>query len=197
MDVNDKHACAELIQAWGFHRDQGKWAELLAIFAPEGRICVSWFDGPYGEFVERCRTAVRAGQLSKHHILPSRVRVNGERAMAETNVVIYVRQKIEGVLVDMTSHARFLDRLARRDGRWMILERTAIYERDRLDPVEPSQAFDQLFKAVDFSAYPEPYRYMAARLSAAGRALAPVVHHDGLAETAQLFARYEGWLAGK
>ena len=119
------------------------------------------------------------------------MRVAGERALAETNIVILVRQKIGGVLADMTSYARFLDRLERRSGRWVILERAAIYERDRLDPVEPSEAFDQLFKATDLSIYPEQYRYMAARLVAAGRTLAPVVYRDGSPETAQLYARYE------
>ena len=77
-----------------------------------------------------------------------------------------------------------------------ILERSAIYERDRLDPVEPSEAFDSLFKTADLSIYPEAYRYMAARLTAAGRALAPVVHRDGSPHTAQLYARYDGWLNG-
>src|SRR5215472_7223317 len=70
--------------------------------------------------------------------------------------------------------ARFLDRLERREGRWAIVERAAIYERDRLDPVAPSEAFDKLFAASELSIYPEAYRYMAARLNAAGRALAPV-----------------------
>jgi hypothetical protein len=96
----------------------------------------------------------------------------------------------------MTSHARFLDRLERRSGRWMIVERTAIYERDRLDPVEPSEAFDALFTATDLSIYPQPYRYMAARLNAAGRALAPVIHHDGAPHTAALYRRYDAWLCG-
>jgi hypothetical protein len=123
--------------------------------------------------------------------------VAGVRALAETNIVILVRQKINGVLADMTSYARFLDRLERRDGRWVILERTAIYERDRLDPVEPSEAFDKLFKASDLSVYPEAYRYMAARLTAVGRALAPVVYRDGSPHTEQLYACYDGWLAGK
>jgi hypothetical protein len=100
------------------------------------------------------------------------VRLAGERALAETNIVILVRQKIAGVLADMTSYARFLDRLERRGGRWAIVERAAVYERDRLDPVEPSEAFDKLFAANDLSSYPEAYRYMAARLDAAGRALA-------------------------
>jgi hypothetical protein len=124
------------------------------------------------------------------------VRVAGDRALAETNIVILVRQKIGDVPVDMTSNARFLDRLERRGGRWAIVERTAIYERDRLDPVEPSEAFDRLFNASDLSRYPEPYRYMAARLAAAGRLLAPVVYCDGRPETTELYGRYDAWLSG-
>src|SRR5262249_16484563 len=197
MDVNDKYTCAELIQSWGLYRDQGKWPQLIATFVPDGEIAVSWFSGSFREFVERCRKAFEAGQRSKHQIFPSTVRVAGDRALAETNVVILVRQKIEGVLAAMTSYTRLFDRLERRSGHWAIRERAAIYERDRLDPVEPSEAFAQLFAAADIATYPEPYRYMAARLVAAGRALAPVVHHDGSEHTAQLYARYEAWLAGK
>ncbi len=197
MDVDDKYACAELIQAWGLYRDQGKWPQLTATFAPEGQIAVSWFSGSFGEFVDHCRRGFDAGQRSKHQIFPSSVRVAADRALAETNVVILVRQKIGGVLADMTSYARFLDRLERRNGRWAILERAAVYERDRLDPVEPSEAFDRLFAATDLSVYPEAYRYMAARLSAAGRALAPVVHYDGSPHTDQLYLRYDAWLGGK
>jgi hypothetical protein len=197
MDTNDKYACAELIQAWGLYRDQGKWPELLATFVPDGQIAISWFSGSFPEFVDRCRQSFDAGQRSKHHIFPSIVRVAGERALGETNIVIMVRQKIGGVLVDMTSYARFLDRLERRSGRWAIAERTAVYERDRLDPVEPSEAFDKLFTESDLSIYPEAYRYMAARLAAAGRALAPVVYRDGSPHTEQLYVRYEAWLAGE
>jgi hypothetical protein len=194
--MDDKSACAELIQAWGLYRDQGKWPQLLATFVPEGEIAVSWFSGSFREFVDRCRKSFEAGQRSKHHIFPSAVRVARDRALAETNIVILVRQKIGEVLADMTSYARFLDRLERRDGRWAIAERAAVYERDRLDPVEPSEAFAKLFAATDLSAYPEAYRCMAARLKAAGRTLAPVVHYDGAPHTAQLYARYEAWLDG-
>jgi SnoaL-like domain len=194
--MDDKSACAELIQAWGLYRDQGKWPQLLATFVPEGEIAVSWFSGSFREFVDRCRKSFETGQRSKHHIFPSVVRVARDRALAETNVVILVRQRIGEVLADMTSYARFLDRLERRDGRWAIAERAAVYERDRLDPVEPSEAFAKLFAATNLSAYPEAYRYMAARLKAAGRTLAPVVHYDGAPQTAQLYARYEAWLDG-
>ena len=194
MDENDKYVCAELIQAWGLYRDQGKWPQLLATFVPEGEIAVSWFSGSFREFVDRCRQSFEAGQRSKHQIFPSIVRVAGERACAETNIVILVRQKIADVLADLTSYARFVDRLEQRDGRWVIVERAAVYERDRLDPVEPSANFERLFAAADLSAYLAAYRYMAARLKPAGRALAPVVHYDGAPHTAQLYARYEAWL---
>jgi hypothetical protein len=193
--LSDKHACAELIQAWGLYRDQGRWSELLATFTDDGQITVSWFSGAFSEFVDRCREAFAAGQRSTHHVFPSVVRIAGSRrAVAETKVVILVRQKVSGVLADMTSYARFLDRLLHTGSGWRILERTAIYERDRLDPVEPSENFARLFENPDLASYPEAYRYMAARLAAAGRALAPVIYRDGSPHTTQLYRRYDSWL---
>ena len=114
-ELHDKHACAELIQAWGLYRDQGKWPQLLATFVPEGEISVSWFSGSFREFVAQCRESFEAGQRSKHQIFPSYVRIARARALAETSIVILVRQTISGVLADLTSYARFLDRLERRD----------------------------------------------------------------------------------
>ena len=175
-ELNDKYACAELIQAWGFYRDQGKWPQLLATFAPDGQIAVSWFSGGFPEFVDRCRRGFDAGQRSKHHVFPSVVRLAGERALAETNIVILVRQNIGGVLADLTSYARFLDRLERTDGRWHIVERTAIYERDRLDPVEPSENFDRLFKSGDL--WPRGSLLPAARLLPSSIATAPRIRRN-------------------
>jgi hypothetical protein len=197
MDSADKLACAEVIQAWGFARDQGRWDDLLDTFHPDGRIHVSWFRGAFPDFVERCRQSHGTGARSKHLIWPARVQASGGRALGETNVAILVRQAIGGVEVDLTSTARFLDRLERRDGRWRILERTACYERDRLDPVEPSPAFAALMQGADAAKYPMPYRYMAYRIVAAGRGLAEPVHYDGRPETEALKAQYAAWLSGR
>src|SRR5262249_40897811 len=81
-----------------------------------------------------------------------------------------VRQKIAGVLADMTSYARFLDRLERRGGRWAIVERAAIYERDWLGPVRPAGAFDKPVAAGDPSTHPEAYRHKGPRPHAAAGA---------------------------
>jgi hypothetical protein len=196
MDATDKAACAELVQAWGLARDQARWDDLAAIFHPGGEIAVSWFRGPYPEFVAHCRRNHGTGTLAKHLLWPARVTVGGARALSETNVAILVRQVIAGVAVDLTSHGRFLDRLERRAGDWRMVERATVYEKDRLDPVEPSAAFDELMAGGDAAKYPAPYRYMAFRVHAAGRALAEPVHYDGRAETEDLKRRYAEWLKG-
>jgi hypothetical protein len=196
---DDKATSAALIQAlvqdWGFARDQGRWDDLLAIFHPGGEIAVSWFRGPYPDFVAHCRRNYGTGTLAKHLLWPARVAVSGDRALSETNVAILVRQTIEGVAVDLTSHGRFLDRIERRGGQWRMVERATVYEKDRLDPVEPSGAFDALMAKSDAARHPAPYRYMAYRVHAAGRALAEPVHYDGRPETEALKRRYADWLA--
>lgn len=196
MDIADKLACAEVIQAWGLARDQARWDDLLATFHPGGVIHVSWFRGPFPDFVERCRQNHGKGSRAKHLFWPARVSVRGERATSEVNVAILVRQTIEGVEVDLTSYGRFLDRLERRAGDWRMVERATVYEQDRLDPVEPSAKFAALMASGGATKFPAPYRYMAYRVEAAGRALAEPVHYDGRAETEALKARYASWLAG-
>jgi len=194
----DKSACAELIQNWGLFRDRGLWKELRATFTPDGQISVSWFCGAFAEFVERCRASHGTGSWSRHHLFVPAITLCGDRAMGETAVVIRVRQPLNGLKVDLTACARFLDRLERHPGGWLIAERAAIYERDRLDPVEPSPAFDDVLRTADTAQYPEQYRYMAFRLAQSpGRSLAPVVYRDGGPETAALYARFGGWLEGK
>jgi hypothetical protein len=157
---------------------------------------VSWFRGPYPEFVAHCQRNFGKGSEAKHLLWPARVALNGARATAETSVAILVRQTIDGIAVDLNSNGRFLDRLERRDGIWRMVERAALYEKDRLDPVEPSPKFDTMMASADAQKYPAPYRYMAYRVHAAGRSLAEPVHYDGRPETEALKTRYAQWLAG-
>jgi hypothetical protein len=134
--------------------------------------------------------------MAKHLLWPGRVLINGSRATTETNVAILVRQTIDGVAVDLTSYGRFLDRIERRGGEWRMVERATLYEKDRLDPVEPSASFAKLMESADTAPWPVPYRYMAYRVAASGRALAEPVLYDGRAETEALKRRYAEWLSG-
>jgi hypothetical protein len=197
-ELADKSAIAELIQAWGVYRDQGKWAELRGTFTPDGHISISWFRGPFEQFVERCKANATGGNVwSRHHLFAPSIRLSKDRAVAETPVIIRVRQNFKDVPVDLTSNSRFLDRLERHGSGWLIAERAAIYERDRLDPVEPSEEYEKLFLAGGAARFPEQYRYMAFRLAhSEGRTLAPIIYRDGGEETADLYARFSAWLEG-
>ena len=53
---------------------------------------------------------------------------------------IFQRAPLDGVLVDVICWGRFYDFFEKRDGRWAIVRRQPIYEKDRLDPVDPSAA---------------------------------------------------------
>lgn len=196
MNTSNRLDCMDLIQAWALYRDQGRWAELLEIFHPDGMIAVTWFNGAFADFVEASkRAAVNSTSLSKHQIGWPLVTLRGDRATAETSIAILGRATIGGVLVDNISYGRFLDRLERRNRRWRITERVAIYEKDRIDPVIPSEVFNRFMAETDFSAYPEAYRYLAYRLVSAGRKLASPIFVNASAEADALYRRYGEWLA--
>ena len=66
------------------------------------------------------------------------VDVAGDRAIAQTKMTISQRGPVHDVLCDVVCTGRFYDFLERRDGRWGIVLRQPIYEKDRLDPVDPA-----------------------------------------------------------
>jgi hypothetical protein len=197
MSLSDKIECIELIQNWGLWRDQGRWSELLTTFHDDGLFSVSWFRGRFVDYVEESkRAAATAKSQSKHLIGYPIVSIAGSRAIAETNVAILGRQTIDGILVDNTAYARFLDCLERRSGHWRISERVAIYEKDTLAPVMPSPAFDALMSSTDFSTYPVACRFLAYRLVRMGRSLASPIYCDGTTEARQLRETFSRWLSG-
>lgn len=196
MSVDDKYACAELVQTWGLYRDQLDWSSLAGTFWPEGFIAVSWYSGPFSAFVEKLQSRGPGAGRAKHFQSPSVVSVVDDRAIAETCVAILVRQGIEGIDVDLTSNARFVDRLEQRGGAWKFIERTGVYEVDRIDPVEPSAAFERMMAAANSSRFPLQYRYMAFRVAAYGGAIANHVYCDGTPELEALRTRYGRWLSG-
>ena len=191
-----KDRCADIIQSWGFWRDQGRWGELAGTFHEGGTISVTWFSGVFTDFIERSRVAFEAKQsLSKHRLGQPMIETAGDRAIAETDVTILGRFRLHGVLVDNTSYGRFLDRFELRAGKWAIVERIAGYEKDRLDPVEPSAAFDEMMRQTDFSTFPEPYRYLGYLLTVSGRPLAARILCDGTRETEELYRVRKDWLS--
>lgn len=192
--VADVTEIAQLIQRWGLCRDQGRWEDLRRCFTSDGTISVTWFSGTFTDFIAASQRAYQPRSPRVKHLigLPV-VEIKGDRALAETNIQILGRFSLGGTQVDNTSFARFLDRLVRTPDGWRIRTRVAIYEKDRLDPVVPGPDFDAQMAATDFSAVPEPYRYLGYRLLTSGRQLHSGIVCDG-PESESLLAEARDWL---
>ena len=197
MDTPTRSACAELVQAWGFARDQGRWDDLLAIFHPGGEIARVLVP----RAVHRIRRALPAELRQRHRGQAPAVAgagtVNGDarrcrRPMSRSWCGRPSRASRPISPPTAASSTGWSGATA--TGAWSSAPR--VYEKDRLDPVEPSAAFDALMAGADAAKYPAPYRYMGYRVHAAGRTLAEPVHYDGRAETEALKARYAAWLTG-
>ena len=130
----------------------------------------------------------------------------GERAIAQTKMTINQRATVDGVLVDVVCTGRFYDFLEKRvtvrlkadttsdAGRWRIVRRQPIYEKDRMDPVDPTASLT--LDPERLARFPEGYRHLAYLQSKIGF---PVKNNlPGLrgAAVQQLYEEGRAWLAG-
>ncbi len=74
-------------------------------------------------------------------------------------MTISQRAPVEGVVCDVVCTGRFYDFLEKRKDRWGLVLRQPIYEKDRIDPVDPAAtlSLDQNLLA----SFPEGYRHLA------------------------------------
>ena len=73
--------------------------------------------------------------------------------IAQTKMTISQRAKVDGVLCDVVCTGRFYDFFEKRD-RWGLVLRQPIYEKDRLDPLDPSAKLS-LDKPICSRAFPK------------------------------------------
>ncbi|MDB5970000.1 MAG: PEP2-like protein [Hydrocarboniphaga sp.] len=193
--TNSKAEIAELINSWGFYRDQEAWDDLLAAFTDDGSISLSWFDGPNKGFVAASKKlAEHKDNTVKHYIGVPMIKLNGDRAIAEENVTIMVRAKTPVGEIDTTSYARFYDYVVKQNGKWKILKRTAIYEKDRADAVDHAALPDGFYK--DLGQYPAQFKFLAAALAKGGKSISPTAVLDKSPAMLTLYVDGQKWLAG-
>lgn len=166
----DRMQLAALVGGFAF-RDQQRWEELAALFMPGAQLSISWFRGRVEDFIRASREQARSGKISvKHHLGSPRLTVNGDRALGDTDVTILIRAPVgpDEVLVDVTSFALFSDKFERIGAIWKISERTAIYEKDRADPVDPGNRIPCAASRDEFASIPAEYRSLALVMREAG-----------------------------
>jgi hypothetical protein len=89
---------------------------------------------------------------------------------------------------------RFYDFLERRDGRWGLVHRQPIYEKDRLDPVDPAAELE--LDASVLERFPSGYRHLAYLQVQVGYEVKPDMPGLTGSEVADLYSRGASWLAG-
>ncbi len=185
----DRDAIAQAVANWALWRDTGRWEKLAALYTPDAIQHTTWFVGPASEFIDRIK---KMSGRSQHFMGACSVELNGERAIAETRLVLLVRGVLQAVEVDITCYARSYDRFLKVDGEWRIARRDMIYEKDRLDPLDPSASlkfdYDELIR------YPTGYRHLAMLQAAMGQRITPNLPIPGSEALIRLYEEGERWL---
>jgi hypothetical protein len=156
---------------WAHARDKGDWELLAACFHPDATACLSWYNGPASGFVEGSKRMIRTNKdyAGAHMIASSRVKLNGSRAILESDVLYFLRDRIQGYLADAQMQMLFYDQMEKRDGVWRIYKWNAIYNVDRVDPVVPGSEPKGFYDDVVFDAEGNGVAMMRSRGSKGGR----------------------------
>jgi ketosteroid isomerase-like protein len=162
-----------LIETWAIARDSGDWASFASVWHDDGWMTATWFQGPAAEFVRVSQAGFEAGVNILHFLggTISALSATGDRAIAQTKMQIMQRAEVHGVTADVTCTGRFYDFLAKRNGSWGIVRRQPIYEKDRLDPVDPAAQLSLDLELL--GSFPAGYRHLAYLQFQLGYQIAP------------------------
>ena len=190
----DKLAIRETVENWVVWRDAGDWDRFATVWHADGWMTATWFQGPARRFIEVSREGFEKGVNILHFLGGFACDIVGPRAISQVKMTINQRAAVHGVLVDVVCTGRFYDFFEKRDGKWGIVRRQPIYEKDRLDPVDPSA--DLTLDAESLARFPEGYRHLAYLQSHNGFAVKGNL--PGLRGPAveTLYAEGQAWLAG-
>jgi hypothetical protein len=157
--MNDELLIRRMVERWAVWRDAGDWERFATVWHPDGVMMATWFQGPFAEFIRVTKEGWAKGVSILHFLGGSAVEVAGDRAIAQTKMTISQRGPVDSVLCDVVCTGRFYDFVVRHQGDWKLLHRQPIYEKDRIDPVDPAATLK--LDAQALASLPEGYRHLA------------------------------------
>ncbi len=193
-DHLDRQLIRELVENWVVWRDAGDWERFRTVWHDDGRMMATWFQGSADDFIEASKEGWARGVSILHFLGGSSVEVAGDRAISQTKMTISQRAPVHGVLCDVVCTGRFYDFLERRGGRWGLVHRQPIYEKDRLDPVDPAAELE--LDASVLERFPSGYRHLAYLQVQVGYQVKPDMPGLTGPEVEGLYRRGAAWLAG-
>lgn len=155
----DREEIRSVIAEWALFRDTGQFDKLRALFAPGATMQTTWFEGSADEFVDRSEASFGGSVRAQHFIGASSIYLNGDRATANTRIMLQLRAPIENAWADVTCYGHFFDFFVKHESAWRIQKRIPIYDKDRIDAVDPSNP--PAIDAIRLASFPEGYRHIA------------------------------------
>jgi hypothetical protein len=194
-DLIDRLAIRDLIENWAMWRDTGRWDEFRKLWHSDGVMMATWFQGGVDDFIKVSQQGFARGARTSHFQGGMSIDLAGRRAIAQTKMQIAQRGPVEGVVCDVVCAGRFYDFLEKRRGRWGLVLRQPIYERDRMSPVDPA-AKVKLDKKL-LARFPEGYRHLAYLQTRNGQTVKLAMPGVIGPELEALYRRGAAWLKGK
>ena len=194
-EVEDQRTIRNLIENWAVWRDALMWDRFRTVWHDDGRMMATCFQGTADEFIKVSQEGYERGVRILHFLGGSSIDIAGSRAVAQTKMTISQRASVDNVVCDVVCTGRFYDFLEKRNERWGLVLRQPIYEKDRLDPVDPSARLD--LDETLLAQFPEGYRHLAYLQTRIGyKVKIDMPGLDG-PEVAALYRRGAGWLKGQ
>lgn len=192
---NNRRDIRQLVEDWVVWRDAGDWDAFRTVWHDDGRMMATWCQASADGFIEASRKGWDAGVSILHFLGGHSSEISGDRAISQTKMTISQRALVHDVLVDVVCTGRFYDFLEKRDGRWGMVLRQPIYEKDRMDAVDPAAQLQ--LDGVLLARFPEGYRHLAYLQTQIGYDVK--VDMPGLKgpEVQALYGRGAAWLQGK
>ena len=198
MEQADRLLIRDTIENWALWRDAGDWERFRTVWHDDGRMMATWFQGTADEFIRVSREGWARGVSIRATLGSTTIDLAAghpdARAIAQTKMTISQRGDVEGVRCDVVCTGRFYDFFEKRAGRWGVVLRQPIYEKDRIDPVEPTAVL-KLDRAL-LEGFPEGYRHLAYLQTRIGFTVKRDMPGLKGPEVEALYARGRAWLAG-
>ena len=195
MYSQDEKIVKQLVENWAIWRDAGLWEKFATVWHDDGVMMATWFQGNYKDFINVTQEGWKKGVSILHFLGGSTVDVNETRAVAQTKMTISQRGLVNGVPCDVVCTGRFFDFFEKRNGIWGLVLRQPIYEKDRVDPIDPSAVL-----VIDQEAlkdYPEGYKHLAYIQTQIGYQVKMDMPQLKGLEVEALYQKGEDWLNGK
>jgi hypothetical protein len=193
-EILDRLAIRRVVEDWVVWRDAGDWERFRGVWHDDGVMMATWFQGPFADFIRVSVEGWNRGVSILHFLGGHSAEVSGHRAISQTKMTISQRAKVHDVMCDVVCTGRFYDFFEKRHEKWGILLRQPIYEKDRIDPVDPAKTLELDHNLL--GQFPEGYRHLAYIQTQIGYKVKRDMPGLKGPEVDALYERGKKWLAG-